>query len=109
MPNLFNIIGTDVPIRAATIITKIIETEIVILISMGSSIINPNKIIKPPRMIPFKIVKLISLNSIEIKLSFITLFAKPCTTIADDCTPTFPAIAASVECKRIMLLKMGLT
>ena len=46
MPNLFNIIGTDVPIRAATIITKIIETEIVILISMGWSIINPNKIIK---------------------------------------------------------------
>ena len=45
-------------------------------------------------MIPFKIVKLISLNSLEIKLSFITSFAKPCTTIADDCTPTFPAIAA---------------
>ena len=82
------------PIRAATIITRIIETEIVILISIGCSIIKPNKIIKPPSMIPFKIVKLISLNSLEIKLSFITSFAKPCTTIADDCTPTFPAIAA---------------
>ena len=23
----------------------------------------------------------------------IELFAKPCTTIADDCTPTFPAVA----------------
>ena len=34
IPNFSRIIGTEVPIKAATIITKIMETEIVILMSM---------------------------------------------------------------------------
>ena len=48
IPFLSNSIGIEVPINAATTITQSIESEIVILNSMGSLLANPNIIVKIP-------------------------------------------------------------
>ncbi len=95
IPCLSKIIGTKVPIKEAIIITEIREIPIV----------NPKLTSNPKRKIPPTISKIakttplnklntISLKSLLSKEPFKLLFAKPCKTIAEDCTPTFPAIAA---------------
>jgi hypothetical protein len=50
---------------------------------------------------PFNKLSDTSLTNLLNKDPLNVLFAKPCTIIAEDCTPTFPAIAAISSVKRI--------
>ena len=50
IPFLSKRIGTDVPIKAATTITQSIESEMVILSSIGRLVAKPNSIVKIPKM-----------------------------------------------------------
>ena len=77
IPKRSRIIGTEVPIRAATIITQIIDADIVKLMSIGWLITRPKRITMILNMIPFKRVRLTSLNNLEIILPLITSFASP--------------------------------
>ena len=94
IPFLSKIIGTKVPTRAATIITKSIEMAMVNATCWSICVRAPNKITNTPRARPFIRARPTSLSSLLNKLPFTLSLAKPCTIIALDCTPTFPAIAA---------------
>ena len=94
IPLFSKIIGIEVPINAATTITHSIDKEIVILNSIGKFVANPKTIVSNERISPLIKLNPNSFKSRLIKLPFTTLLASPCTIIAEDCTPTFPAIAA---------------
>ena len=94
IPLLFKIIGTEVPINAATIMTQSMEKEITRLKSKGCLMRVPKTMVSRPRIIPLIRLNPNSFNNLVIKLPLTTSFAKPWTIIADDCTPTFPAMAA---------------
>ena len=77
IPFLSKSIGIDVPISAATTITQSIESEIVILSSIGSLVAKPNKIVKIPKIIPFIKLSPSSFSNLFTKLPFTMSFAKP--------------------------------
>ena len=75
IPFLSRSIGIDVPIKAATTITQSIESEMVILSSIGRLVANPNKIVKNPKMKPFTKLRPSSFKSLLTRLPFTTSFA----------------------------------
>lgn len=92
---LFKKIGTIVPTMAATTITAKREIEIVMDTTISWRLIRRLK----PKIIKAKInpeaaATPTSFNKV-LKVSLLrVLLAKPCTIIADACTPMFPAVAA---------------
>ena len=84
IPLFSNIIGIEVPIKAATIITHNIDKDIVMLRSNGRSIINPKIIVKTPKIIPLIKLSPNSFKSLLTKLPLTISLASPCTIIADD-------------------------
>ena len=93
MPRLFKNNGTNVPIKPATIITTISDTEIAIAVVL-SLVDQTNKNKNRAKIAPFSVANNISFINLLLTLPFTSSFAKPCTIMALDCTPTFPAIAA---------------
>ena len=100
IPFLCRIKGTKVPTSDAMMITMTKEILIVVQTLMGYLRSKPKENTMAARKIPFTKARLISLNirfsNEPRKLSF----ASPCTMIAEDCTPTFPAMAAMSGVKK---------
>ena len=94
IPFLFKIIGTKVPINAEMIITPIKDIETVKVKEISWFIKTPNRIKIEERRNPLIKLKLISFNNLDQIEPLNTSLAIPWTIIADDWTPTFPAIAA---------------
>ena len=101
--NFSNVIGTNVPNIEANITTANSDmlTATVISASVPISILNAN-------VNNAIILALINDTPTSFRICVPTLrrsndpFANPCTMIADDCTPTFPAVPAIKGIKRAM-------
>ena len=94
IPCLSRIIGTKVPTNAAIIITPIIDPAIVRLIDKSWLTIWPKIIKITERAKPLIRLSPTYIKSLFSNEPFTKSFAKPWTIIAEDCTPTLPAIAA---------------
>ena len=91
----------NVPINEAIIITEI--NAVVTITPIITSTFNRKWLPKnnmEAKIIPFNKLKETSLINLLNKVPLKESFAKPCTIIADDCTQTFPAIAAISEVKK---------
>mgnify|MGYP007079438107 CR=1 FL=1 len=97
IPLLFKNNGTNVPTKPATIITATRETEIASAVSVFPWYNQTKKNKKIASITPFKAANNISFSNLLLILPFTSSLARPCTIIADDCTPTFPAIEAISE------------
>ena len=87
--------GTNVPIREAVMITEIREIATVKPKSKSKlSKKTPPKTNNPAKTNPLKRLNSTSFSKRFNKDPRNEPLAKPCNTIAEDCTPTFPAIAA---------------
>ena len=87
--------GTNAPNKAANTITNINDIPTVVLRALSKPKIKVTKKIILAQMAPFRSPTLSSFAR-RLAMSEVLMFevARPCTTIADDCTPTFPPIAA---------------
>ena len=94
MPLLCKNNGVKVPITPAATVT--VTSEIAMAIEVRKSPfqnqVNNNSI--TANIVQFKSASSISLKTLWPILPLTSSLAIPCTTIAEDCTPTLPAIAA---------------
>ena len=104
IPLLLRMMGTKVPINAAMMITPIIDPATVRLMTRSCWMIMPKSMRITERAKPLIRLNPTSLKSRWTSEPLTTLLAKPCTMMAEDCTPHFRPWLQSVGYRRTSFL-----